>query len=128
MMFKFSFSVSIEAKTVFVSAWVSILRMRGWRGPDQPATSGASWYDDSCTGFCSSRPSVAPGVWATTLASWMVLLSAPSQGQNGELGGLVQARDHRGESTKAIKRPNFAGMLPVLKEQPCAALHTQIIA
>lgn len=77
---------------------------------------------------CSSRPSVAPGVWAATLASWMVLLSAPSQGQNGELGGLVQARDHRGESTKAIKRPNFAGMLPVLKEQPCAALHTQIIA
>lgn len=51
MMFKFSFSVSTEAKTVFVSAWVSILRMRGWRGPDQPATSGASWYDDSCAGL-----------------------------------------------------------------------------
>ncbi|ESZ02973.1 hypothetical protein X737_37965 [Mesorhizobium sp. L48C026A00] len=33
---------------------------------------------------------------------------------NGELGGFVQARDHRGESTKAIKQPNFAGMLPVL--------------
>lgn len=77
---------------------------------------------------CSSRPSVAPRLWAATSAPWMVLLSEPSQGQNGELGGFVQARDHRGESTKAIKQPNFAGMLPVLKEQPCAALHTQIIA
>lgn len=87
MMFNFSFSVSTEAKTVFVSAWVSIV---GGAGPIQLANSPEHLGAIIPVQDCSSRPSVAPGPWAATSASWMVLLSAPSQGQMGSLAGLFR--------------------------------------